>query len=71
MFGVDKLIKGGNMNFPQNEATNLTERIMFKIRGHLIKEPPPQENHHYNRVYEKIYAVLNEVSKPLTEGDPR
>jgi hypothetical protein len=46
------------MQFPDDHATRLTERIMAQIRDHLKVEPPPQENHHYNRVYEKVRRVL-------------
>lgn len=31
---------------------------MANIKEHIKSEPPPQENHHSNRVYEKIFAIL-------------
>lgn len=48
------------MQTPNNIATYVTEMVMAKIKDHIIKESYPQENHHYNRVYEKIYKVLSE-----------
>lgn len=54
---------GAVMETPKNEAGRLTERIMSEIREHLKEEPPPQENHHYNRVYERIYWVLKNEAK--------
>jgi len=36
----------------------ITEHIMSLIRDHLKCEKPPQDAHHYNRVYEKIMQVL-------------
>lgn len=48
------------MEFPNTPATKLTERIMAAISEHIKRDPPPQESHHYNRTYEKIYAILSE-----------
>jgi len=49
------------MEFPESSETRLTERIMEKIKDHLRRDPPPQENHHYNRAYEAIHAMLQTV----------
>lgn len=49
------------MDFGNSVATRTTERIMALIREHLKVEPPPQETHHYNRVYEKVHKVLSET----------
>ena len=46
------------MQFPDCAETRLTDAIMATIRPHLKQDPPPQENHHYNRTYEAIYAIL-------------
>jgi hypothetical protein len=48
------------MQTPNNIAGDATEMIMAKIKQHIIRELPPQENHHYNRVYEAIYKILSE-----------
>lgn len=32
---------------------------MVLINEHLKREPPPQDSHHYNRTYEKVYRVLS------------
>jgi hypothetical protein len=45
--------------FPEGLATDATEQIMESIKGHLKEEPPPLENQHYNRVYEKVWAVVD------------
>ena len=42
-------------------TTRQTERIMQQIREHLKQEDPPQENHHYNRVYEIIHRELRQL----------
>ena len=46
------------MDFGNTPTTKQTERIMAQIREHLKQEPSPQENHHYNRVYEIIHREL-------------
>lgn len=43
------------MDFGNTPATKLTERIMVEIRPHLKQELPPQQSHHYNRVYEAVH----------------
>lgn len=43
------------MDFGNTPTAKLTERIMAEIRPHLRQEAPPQENHHYNRVYEIVH----------------
>lgn len=48
------------MNTPDTIAGRLVEEIMDKIKEHLKKDAFPQENFHYNRVYEKIIKILNE-----------
>lgn len=50
------------METPNNLAGRYTERIMFVIKEYLKKEEPPQENHHYNRTYEHIYRILQELN---------
>ena len=57
-----KVINQGviKMDFGNSKETTLTEKIMGRISEHLKQEPYPQENHHYNRVYEKIHAILKE-----------
>ena len=47
------------METPKNLAGRLTERIMALIDEHLKREAPPQENHHYNRTYGKVYDTLS------------
>lgn len=49
------------METPNNREGRLTEEIVARIREHLKQEPAPQENFHYNRVYEKVYAVLRDL----------
>ena len=49
------------MDFGDSKATRATERIMALIREHLKTELPPNENHHFNRVYEKVHRVLAET----------
>jgi hypothetical protein len=51
--------EGGQMEFPDTIARRLTERILADIREHLRVDPKPHENHHFNRTYEKVYAVLD------------
>lgn len=51
------------MRTPDNKAGQLTEEIMYEIQQHIRREPPPQENHHYNRVYETIYRILNNLER--------
>lgn len=48
------------MDFPNNKVGVLTAKIMFEINKHLKIEPNPQAIYHYNRVYEKIYSILEE-----------
>lgn len=43
------------MDFSNTPASRLTERIMSELQPHLKQEPPPQENHHYNRAYEIVH----------------
>lgn len=43
------------MDFGNTPASRLTERILAEIQPHLKQEPAPQENHHYNRVYEIVH----------------
>ena len=47
------------METPNNEAGRLTEQIMAAINEHIKRDPSPQENHHYNRTYEKVYRLLS------------
>ncbi len=56
------------MDFGNSPTTTLTERIMAAIRPHLKVEPPPQESHHYNRVYEAVHRVLSEAA-PRSKGE--
>jgi len=56
------------METPKNRAGKMTERIMWAIREHLKTEPAPQENHHYNRVYEHVYRILREEGIPPATG---
>jgi hypothetical protein len=54
------------METPKNDAGRITERIMTAIYDHIKRAEPPQENHHYNRTYEKIYRILSEEGwRPL------
>jgi hypothetical protein len=46
------------VEFRDGPTKRITEEIMTMIRPHLKVESPPQENHHYNRVYEEIYEIL-------------
>ena len=41
---------------------------MAVIRPHLKEEPPPQENYHYNRTYEAVYALLERVLPRTTSS---
>jgi len=52
----------GKMETPNNLAGRYTERIMYSIKDHLKVEPSPQENYHYNRTYEEIYRILEELN---------
>ena len=49
------------METPKNPAGRLTERLMAAITPHIRRDPPPQDNHHYNRAYEEIFAILCEL----------
>jgi hypothetical protein len=44
------------MDFPNNEATRMTERIMARVKGKL----PEMDTHNYNRTFEAVYEVLSE-----------
>jgi hypothetical protein len=57
------------METPRNEAGRLTERIMAAMCEHLKVEPPPQENHHYNRLYEAVYRILSDELLPVIESE--
>jgi hypothetical protein len=48
------------MEFPDSVATRMTERIMEAVKPHLLRDPFPQENHHYNRAYEAVYKILSD-----------
>jgi predicted glycoside hydrolase/deacetylase ChbG (UPF0249 family) len=58
------------MDFGDSPQTQLTERIMARIREHLKKEPPPHDSHHYNRVYETVHAVLTEEFSKFAQRLP-
>ncbi len=49
------------METPNNIAGKTTEKIMSRIFPHIKREEAPQENHHYNRTYEIILKVLEEI----------
>ena len=51
------------MQFPEGWATEVTDAIMTAIKPHVIRDPSPQENHHYNRAYEKVHAILSTYDK--------
>ena len=53
------------METPQNLEGALTERIMWAIRDHIKRDPPPQDSHHYNRAYEAVYRVLSDACLDL------
>lgn len=68
------------METPNNPAGAMTERIMLAIREHLIKQDvaivvdekgvrhdPQADTHHYNRAYEKVYALLSEIPVEVRE----
>ena len=46
--------------FPDTKATMLTEKIMARIKPHLIPDEPLKA-HHYNRVYEAVWEILTEA----------
>jgi ABC-type sulfate transport system substrate-binding protein len=50
------------MDFPDNEATRTTERIMAKVKDKL----PDIDVHNYNRTFEAVHEVLNE--KNVNDG---
>lgn len=52
-------------DFGNTPATRLTERLMARISEHLKKDPPPQDSHHYNRVYEAIHEELSKLPIPV------
>lgn len=54
-------------DFSGYAATRVTERIMRAISPHLLAEAPPQENHHYNRVYEKVHASITTALGEIRE----
>lgn len=49
--------------YRRDRVTTITEEIMRAIKPHLKEEPPPQENHHYNRVFEKVHAALSTIER--------
>ncbi len=49
------------METPNNSEGRLTEAIMLAIREHIHRDSPPQENHHYNRAWEKVYKLLRSI----------
>jgi hypothetical protein len=49
------------METPNTEAGRLTDRIMLAIQEHIKREPPPQENHHYNRAWSKVLEILTKA----------
>ncbi len=51
------------MNFPPTRATQVTERIMTKLRQKL----PELTTYHYNRTYE---AIWNELTTEFGETQP-
>lgn len=46
--------------FPEGVVRDVTEEIMAAIKGHLAADEPHQP-HHYNRTYEKVYSILDEL----------
>lgn len=50
------------MDAPDNISGEVTEIIMAKIESHLKDD---NETHHYNRVYEAIYAILREYEEDV------
>ncbi len=55
------------MEFPDNVVTRMTERIMEAVKPHLLRDPFPQENHHYNLAYEAVYQVLQKAVDTMPE----
>jgi hypothetical protein len=49
------------METPNTQAGRLTEQIMIAIYDHIKRDPPPQEAFHYNRAYEAVLEILNDV----------
>lgn len=47
---------------PKNPAGEMTDRIMLAIKEHIRSVEPFE--HHYNRAWEKVYALLATV--PVT-----
>lgn len=48
------------MEFPDNQATRDTEKLMALIKENIKTENHP---HNYNRVYEKAYAFFRKKEK--------
>lgn len=48
--------------YPEGRVTDITEEIMAAIKPHLQADELGQA-HHYNRTYEKVWNILNRVSK--------
>lgn len=65
------MAKGVFVDFGNTPATKLTERIMGQLAEHIRIDPPPQENHHYNRVYEIVhrevlaYSLVDRLARKL------
>ena len=49
------------MDTPDNSEGRLTDALMMVIYEHIKREPPPQDSHHYNRAWEKVYAMLRRI----------
>jgi len=47
------------METPKTFAGELTDRIMMAIYEH-IKRELPNENHHYNRAWSKVFGILTQ-----------
>jgi len=58
------------MDFGKSYNTFITEEIMSLINPHIIKDPPPQENLHYNKCYEKIHGRLKILCRTIEENSP-
>ena len=56
------------METPNNSEGRLADAIMLEIRAHVKREPPPQDSYHYNRAWEKVYAVLRTIQCTRCSG---
>jgi len=57
------------METPKNRAGQLTDQIMVGIYEHIKRDQPPQESHHYNRAWERVYATLRDALRNSGQGD--